>query len=748
MSKHHPRPGGTDPGGNAPPPPPSGSIPDRYKTKPVTIKVGNKDITQQLLTKKKRAVGVADDAKAVSVQDEILLMEQSAVDPEFERRSALLSDRKAITDLVREADPVKLGAILNDVNRTALTPGEQKEAKTHLLNSLFQDEKALCGLAMSDPGVVIQYLAAADEQKMDLGGALKVLTPYLRTLQPALLTSRLARRRPEPDDVGNDSARSPDGVGRTLHDWMWTRGVLDVTTEWNDRSRGLAAQAFNGLWNAGNYGLICDLIKAGLDTTQFHTLPKNTGRGDKKQDGVWSGNVQPLEHVLCKYLKRVQLLKEGKIPDSDPDLERLKGARQVLDALAARTPPPQLLTSYEDVKKSQALAEFLKEPGTFWGFEDVRMPYVEAARETKNGQRVLRMMDLWDVIQGAVTPTTYPDLLKKPSSTIPGLVETGVQAAKDAFEAKRQGKRVEGSEMNYDGLEEKAYIRAFEQQATSFLEYLSRGDPEAKMAVAELTGKDAGKAMGALACKAGLWWAKRRGEPVYYCLDGINLDDVANYKKFKTQLINTTMERKAQGLEGGVFNEVITLAELREILREENWPRLQGTVRFVEKGKILEGADLKRIHDVQAKMAEVDKEAKGTRTRPAKAALNPLAKELALDPLLFADYDEETAAKVVTKAKMLEMAAAAKHTPLLIHTLKDSAVLFENGVLPRDLLIFFEALATDTLDAHRKSDLDNIDLMLDRFPQMSPLLREALQRAAFRISINPPMSWAELIRRH
>ena len=63
-----------------------------------------------------------------------------------------------------------------------------------------------------------------------------------------------------------------------------------------------------------------------------------------------------------------------------------------------------------------------------------------------------------------------------------------------------------------------------------------RGQP-VYLAVSDVAGIQSDKLMGGLACKAGLWWAKSRGKPVYYCLDGINMDDVTNYKKVKNKAI-------------------------------------------------------------------------------------------------------------------------------------------------------------------------------------------------------------------
>ena len=41
------------------------------------------------------------------------------------------------------------------------------------------------------------------------------------------------------------------------------------------------------------------------------------------------------------------------------------------------------------------ITEFKENPGTIWGFEDIRLPFVQAAHATAHGLQPLRMMELW-----------------------------------------------------------------------------------------------------------------------------------------------------------------------------------------------------------------------------------------------------------------------------------------------------------------------------------------------------------------
>jgi hypothetical protein len=80
--------------------------------------------------------------------------------------------------------------------------------------------------------------------------------------------------------------------------------------------------------------------------------------------------------------------------------------------------------------------------------------------------------------------------------------------------------------------------------------------PALRFATAALNRRAIGKYMGSLACKAGLWWAKEVGEPVYYVMDGISIDDAIDYKVFKSAQINAIMaSAKANN-----YLEVITFA--------------------------------------------------------------------------------------------------------------------------------------------------------------------------------------------
>ena len=262
-----------------------------------------------------------------------------------------------------------------------------------------------------------------------------------------------------------------------------------------------------------------------------------------------------------------------------------------------------------EVLGSEMVLGFADAPGTIWGFEDVRLPYVQAARDTtkgdkKVGQRPLRMIDLWKTVELVLSKEGYTGLLEDPDRKIPEYVKLGVEKI-DAAIAERA--------REVAGIDRDLFVKAFEEQATAYLTFLASQTPSARFATTALSRRDIGKHMGALACKAGLWWAKEMKEPVYYVLDGIKMEQATDYKNYKSAQINQIMDSKT----AKDYLEVITFAELREILK--NWDELEGWVKFVEKGSIVKGDDLKaRVKKWRDDMAASDLAAPA-RTLPDKA---------------------------------------------------------------------------------------------------------------------------------
>ncbi len=483
---------------------------------------------------------------------------------------------------------------------------------------------------------------------------------------------------------------------------------------WNDtgasigaKKRGLAARVCNGLWNKFNFDLICDAIDAGVDTSQPFNVGDNSMGGD---EGVWSGFVQPLEHVLGKYLQEVgekqRIEKEnenrkstGEAPLAwSPDTKRegkIKGAERIFAHLE-KSGKGSVVTSWETVANSKMIKMFEDSPGTIWGFEDVRMPFVQAAHGTPGGDRPLRMIELWEAIEKeALTPDGYANLLKDP------------KAASEKYVAGAITRISEGDSkyVPIDLAEQGRFYEEFKKQATSFLiEFASQlpkgtfadpaldasgkkqkapeGSKRAFLTVSDIAGADPGKLMGGFACKAGIWWAKQQKEKIYYCLDGINMDDVCNYKRVKNAAIDDFIASSASGAVAKPHMEVITLVELREIIK--NWSSLKDTVVFIRKGQPIEGGALAAsIKEWTDKMTEANKVAG---RRPAPPLKNFQTQLDALDPSLVgkltaAKEGDKDARDIVKKSGYLKKISATRPEIALKFVMSRCQILFNYGLI-------------------------------------------------------------------
>ena len=314
-------------------------------------------------------------------------------------------------------------------------------------------------------------------------------------------------------------------------------------------------------------------------------------------------------------------------------------------------------------------------------------------------------MELWEAVKRTLDTKDYDNLIDKPDAAIPKIV---------AKAAEYVGEDIDTDDKYVDVKRDKAqYLEHFKQDATAFLtDYATQmpkgsfvrpsldttgaerpGKESRPLKVSDLAGIHEDKYMSSTACKAGLWWAKNEGKPVYYCLDGLDMQDVTNYKAVKNKAIEAFLA------DGGALNstkqhrEVVTIQELREILK--NWDELSGTVKFVQKGEILKGKAMEDgVADWKREMEASNSQA-GRTPAPPKA---DFAKQLAaIEPMLMnrleevarmqkdpADSDKD-ARDIIRKSGHLLKIAGTRPEYVLKYIMSKCEVLMYYLLIPKDL---------------------------------------------------------------
>lgn len=557
---------------------------------------------------------------------------------------------------------------------------------------LCETPEQLQKVAAADPEFAGKVLSAVDPALLKQVLGKKSLKDVLGPAHDATVVTALEKisgRKSLPASGSSKPVDRDERFDRESFDLF--AGSADLKL-WNDedkslakQSRGLGAKVNNHLWNSGNYDVLCDVIKKGVDTT----IPfKRPGGGD--QEGCWSGFIQPIEHVLGNYIKEAGQPPSGK--KDDPRAAKVDGARMVLKALEDRkTPKPSVLTNWKDVQDSDLAGAFTgkfpdKKPGTIWGFEDVRLPYVQAAHDTAQGDQPLRMMELWTaVLEGAGSAENYEKLVADPKGAAAKFAAEGEKKLRAALKEAQEGKELKDRKLNFikEMKKPEDFINNFTVAATSFLEDFATQMPKVQFDTASKAGIDPSPQGGGIACKAGLWWAKNNKQPVYYCLDGVKMEDVTNYKIVKNKAIEEfLLGQKPDGQDAKMHHEVITLVELREVMK--NWGQLGGTVVFVQKGKFLTKEEAEAlVKDAKQKMEEANKTAGKAVAPPKQQFKDHLEK---LEPGLFDQMKSDADARdVVRKAGYVAKMANTKWQIALDYISKKSEILFTYKLIPQGL---------------------------------------------------------------
>ena len=598
-------------------------------------------------------------------------------------------------------------------------------------------------------GISADTIVTTERGRLLLEAKPKLRSRIAASLDPAHLDEFLNRYPDAKSDLASSALLSVAGKTAGSTDQPLNRDVdIDPAlftklkthmkpAEWNDKARGLGPRVCQSLWKTGNYAQIAELIEYGVDTSLTARFP---GLPDPSS-GIYSGFFQPMEHVVQKHLKDVALLDDDPCPLTGEALSKAQGAKIILDALKKKG-SAKTVTSWDEVKKSEMVKEFKKAPGTIWGFEDVRLPFVQASHETKKGAQPIRMMELWEAVEASLSPSAFSELLADPGTAADKFVDIGIEKIEEG---------IKSGEPKYAEIAEKKdkYISEFRRQAKSFLLEFSSQMPKmaftkpsltdpgnSPIALSDIAGVQAGKFGGGLACKAGLWWAKQEKKPVYYCLDGIDMNDVINYKKVKNKAIEEFISAGGKrGVKG--HDEVITLVELREIIK--NWEDLKDTVKFVQKGKIIE--DDGTLNELTTMMDELQKKLKRANKRAGRQPApdrGKFANELqAIDPGLSAKLDvadepDMDARDIVKKSTYLVNIANTRPQIVLKYLMSRCTVLLTYKLISDDV----PRLAAQLVSATEKEAGTILEQLLTAINQCSTTFRKPLETALIRHPAN------------
>lgn len=491
--------------------------------------------------------------------------------------------------------------------------------------------------------------------------------------------------------------------------------LIDAEPEARAR-RSQALDMANALFNAGDVGsalvamqtLAADLAEAGE--------PQRRQAFQARVAGIRTVSVQ------------------GLVRTPNYGVADVEGARKILAALEARDDAAReangrdadngavTLTSWAAVKASPMIEDFTKDPGTIWGFEDVRLPFVQASHEAQRDAEQeagpLRMMEIWDAVLKTFPQEAYRRMLDDPEGAAETFVEQALKGTVERYMA--QGADAAQFRENFKR-EATAFIIEFAKRmpkgliARDFVDVRGntpqRPDPKFRLpqavTMSDVMGVDQDKFLSSYACQVGLWSAKEQDKPVYYCLDGIDMKDVINHKEVKKRAIDEFIDNGGQPEGARTFSDVVTMKELRTILKDwDDLRRKDGSdlVKFYHKGVELKGPALQQQVQEwrQALLA-----ANARVVRPKAPPRATFARELdALDPTLMArlpdgDDGDKDARDIVKKASYLSRVARTRPAIVLKYVTSRCVVLERHGLLSPQL--------ADAAAAFAKADAGNID---------------------------------------
>jgi hypothetical protein len=533
----------------------------------------------------------------------------------------------------------------------------------------------------------------------------------------------------------------------------------------NDPNNGLGPRLCALEWKHGNYDALCNLIEGGVDTSR-------SVRAGVGEAGTYSDFVTPLQHTIQRFLPHIYTLEHGDTSGwTEKDFKLVSGVAKVFEALR-KTNTAVTLTKWEDVKNSELVREFEDNPGTIWGFKKIRGPYVTAAHVPDKGIRPVRRMEIWDAVEQVAKGDLFTRFVSDPANMTNQIVGEAMTRLMTLYDTDDRfadvryclagQKDPEGTKKTFMAQYEAA-IRVYFQELAGQLPKLSSIQPsrdmggwmvptitddDRRISIADQAGVHQSKLMGTVLCKTGLYAAKAQGDTVYYCLDGINLDDVVNYKKVKNLAISQFLAEGGVAYSDNPHRPVVTLLEVREIIK--NWKDLEETVKFCLNGEIYTGEKLnKLVTALHQGMERAKSEAGRTPAPPRVQFTHELA---AIDPTLLQRMDEWAqsqikrgaperdvqawidmdACDIVRKANYIHKAGTMRQGVLLEYISKKCDLLFGYGVLSEGLVAKARDvlnLAYGTMPADPDQVMPATKAVWDEIKKCAPSFHETLKHA-------------------
>lgn len=314
-------------------------------------------------------------------------------------------------------------------------------------------------------------------------------------------------------------------------------------------------------YEAGKYELVIELLKKGFDCNAFQDKGPATGSSDRSIVGQICEDLANKKGSLDKLIRAVQ--------ERGGDLLTWNEVCQ--SSL---------------VKKATLMLEsdqFKNQPCMFYGFEAMRLPYVEAVKsDGKDVRGLLRMKDMWDIAVKLARSSRFTEIQEGGSSALEKLIDDNKSKLK---------------------LQTKDLDQVFD-----YLSFVIRPEEDLFHSVDSLEKKylNKGNLIITRLCKKGVDWVCQRGGVILSVIDDVDEDDLLNYRDLKRLRI-AQMEDSLGGripLRKQGVQKIITYSEIRHMLRNyQSLRKHSGGVFFFHLGQELTEQE---VHNLRCEFERVN----------------------------------------------------------------------------------------------------------------------------------------------